>query len=74
MVLGNADDARGFALAGWPARACPDGAALVAALHELRGRADLALLLVSADTDALAPRAADAFRDASPGTVVLVLP
>ena len=74
VVLGGPDDARGFALAGWPSRACRDAAQLTAALHALRGRAGLALLLVSGDAAALAPGAVEAFRAAAPATVVLVLP
>jgi hypothetical protein len=74
LALGGADDARGFALAGWPARACRDAADLVAAFRQLRDRSDLALVVVSADTAALAPHAVDAFRRAVRGTVVLVLP
>jgi vacuolar-type H+-ATPase subunit F/Vma7 len=73
-VLGSADDARGFGLCGWPARACRDVGELTAALAALRERRDLALLLLSADAAALAPRAVEAFRAAAPATVVLVLP
>jgi hypothetical protein len=74
LVLGGADDARGFALCGWPARACRDAADLAAVLRGLRGGDGLALLVVAGDTAALAPHAVEAFRAAAPATVVLVLP
>jgi vacuolar-type H+-ATPase subunit F/Vma7 len=74
VVLGGADDARGFALCGWPTRACRDASELTAALAALRGRRDLALVLLSAPAAALAPRAVEAFRAAAARTVVLVLP
>ena len=74
LVLGGADDVRGFALAGWPSRACRDAAELAEALAGLRGRDDVALVLLSAETAALAPQALEAFRAGAPGTLVLVLP
>jgi vacuolar-type H+-ATPase subunit F/Vma7 len=73
-VLGDADDARGFTLAGWPAVPCPDAAAAERALGSAAARRDLALVVVSADVAALAAGGLTALRAQADAPLVLVLP
>ena len=74
VLLGDREDARGFALAGVAAVPCGDARALESELGRLATAHDLALVLLSPAVAALAPRALEAFRRRTPAPVVLVLP
>jgi len=74
VLLGDREDARGFALAGWGALPCRDARELESALERLGAGGELALVLVSPAVAALAPRALEAFRARAGAPVVLVLP
>jgi hypothetical protein len=74
VLLGDGEDARGFALAGVAAVPCGDARALESELGRLAAAHGLELVLVSAAVAALAPRALEAFRGRPAGPVVLVLP
>ncbi len=73
VVLGTADDARGFALAGTDAELVGDGRALEGALGRLQEERAVGLVIVSAEAAALAPTAVRAFaaRPAAPPLLVL---
>jgi vacuolar-type H+-ATPase subunit F/Vma7 len=71
LVLGNADDARGFALAGATAIAPKSRRELETALAHAT---DVGLVLLSAEIAALAPRAVRAFVERPFAPPLLVLP
>jgi vacuolar-type H+-ATPase subunit F/Vma7 len=74
VLLGDVQDARGFALAGFAAVPCGDVREAESALRRVAAAPDLALVLVSPGVAALVPEALDAFRARAAAPVVLVLP
>jgi hypothetical protein len=74
VLLGDREDARGFALAGGAAGAGDDARGREAELRPPGALPELALVLVSPAVAALAPRALEAFRGRAGAPVVLVLP
>lgn len=75
IVLGDPDDARGFALAGGHGRSCGDPGQLETALAEAAGpEAAVGIVVLSAPVAALSPVAVAAARGRADGPIVLVLP
>jgi vacuolar-type H+-ATPase subunit F/Vma7 len=74
LVLGDEDDARGFALAGVEARACRNASELLAALERATSDADVGLIVVAAAVAALDPPAIGRARARAGSALLLVLP
>jgi vacuolar-type H+-ATPase subunit F/Vma7 len=74
LVLGDEDDARGFALAGVEACACRDASALKAALERAGSDADVGLIVVAAGVAELDPQAIESARARAGSVLLLVLP
>ncbi len=76
VVLADADDARGFALAGARTVVCRTAADVAAAVRSIERPATAApiLVMVSQAVRALAPDEIDRLRDERGGPIVFVLP
>jgi len=74
VALADADDGRGFALAGAAVRRCRTAADVTAALDATATGGSASFVMVSAGVYALAPAAIDAWRARPDAPLVLVLP
>jgi len=75
VVLGDADDVRGFALAGVEGQVCQDLGAAESALAQIGARAgEVGLLLISAAVAGFAPSAVERLRRQEGGPAVVILP
>lgn len=75
VVLGNAEDVRGFALAGVHGQVCRDARQAEANLaHIAAHAAEVGLLLISSSVARLAMRTVERLREREGGPTVIVLP
>jgi vacuolar-type H+-ATPase subunit F/Vma7 len=73
-VIGTVEDVAGFALAGIPGQVCDTGPVVREALDAARRDREVAVIVLSAEAERLAPDAVRAAREAGGLPLVVVLP